>query len=69
MSRRSARRLADAFRAPFSVQGQKLRLGASIGRAVFPTDASDADGLMRIADSAMFEAKRAKRGPATLRAV
>jgi diguanylate cyclase (GGDEF)-like protein len=63
------KRLIGAFSAPFSIQGQQLRLGASIGRAVFPTDAPDADGLLRIADTAMFEAKRDKRGPTALRAI
>jgi predicted signal transduction protein with EAL and GGDEF domain len=34
-------------------------VGGSIGRAVYPDDASDAEGLLRVADAAMFEAKRA----------
>jgi diguanylate cyclase (GGDEF)-like protein len=62
------KRLAAAFSAPFTVQGEELRLGASIGQAVFPTDAADADALLRIADQAMFDVKRAGRRP-VLRAV
>jgi diguanylate cyclase (GGDEF)-like protein len=61
-------RLADAFSAPFTPAGQRLTLGASIGQAVFPRDADDADGLLRLADTAMFHAKRARHGRA-LRAV
>jgi diguanylate cyclase (GGDEF)-like protein len=61
-------RLVGAFAEPFSCGPQPLKLGASIGRAVFPTDAEDAEGLLRLADGAMFEAKRAKGGRA-LRAV
>jgi diguanylate cyclase (GGDEF)-like protein len=62
------KRLASAFSAPFSIQGRELRLGASIGRAGFPTDARDAEGLLRVADSAMFETKRNRRPPPTDRA-
>jgi diguanylate cyclase (GGDEF)-like protein len=60
-------RLLDAFAAPFKCAGQRVTLGASLGRAVFPHDADDAEALLRLADAAMFEAKRASR-PA-LRAV
>jgi diguanylate cyclase (GGDEF)-like protein len=61
-------RLVGAFAEPFRCGPKRVRLGASIGRAVFPTDADDAEGLLRLADRAMFEAKRAKRGR-SLRAV
>jgi GGDEF domain-containing protein len=63
-----AERLVGAFAEPFGGGPKPVTLGASIGRAVFPTDAADAEGLLRLADSAMFEAKRAKRGR-VLRAV
>jgi diguanylate cyclase (GGDEF)-like protein len=53
-----AERLADAFADPFMIGGHELRLTASIGRAVFPADASSADGLLRRADASMFAAKR-----------
>jgi diguanylate cyclase (GGDEF)-like protein len=55
------KRLIGAFAEPFSCGPHPLKVGASIGRAVFPTDAKDAEGLLRLADSAMFETKRAKR--------
>jgi diguanylate cyclase (GGDEF)-like protein len=54
-----AGRLAEAFDDPFLIDGNTLRLGASIGRAVFPTDSDSTDGLLRRADAAMFECKRA----------
>ena len=38
-----------------------LHLGISIGRAVFPIVADDADGLLRSADAAMFGVKRTTR--------
>jgi diguanylate cyclase (GGDEF)-like protein len=53
-----AERLADVFRTPFLVGGRELALGASIGRAAFPSDAGGADELLRHADLAMFAAKR-----------
>ena len=43
---------------PRVLDDQRLRVGASIGRAVFPDDADGAEGLLRAADEAMFEAKR-----------
>ena len=54
-----ADRLAAAFSHPFAVAGRHLRLGASIGRAAFPSDADGAESLLRAADAAMFAAKRA----------
>jgi diguanylate cyclase (GGDEF)-like protein len=53
-----ADRLAQAFARPFAIAETTLTLGASIGRAVFPTDADSAESLLRVADAAMFEAKR-----------
>ena len=50
------------------IDGHQLTLGASIGRAVFPIDADDADGLLRCADATMFGVKRETRGR-TLNAV
>ncbi|HEX3690845.1 MAG TPA: diguanylate cyclase [Solirubrobacteraceae bacterium] len=52
-------RIAAAFAEPFVVGELCLRLGASIGRSLYPVDAGDPDGLLRRADSAMFAVKRA----------
>jgi diguanylate cyclase (GGDEF)-like protein len=52
-------RIAAAFAEPFVVGDLCLRLGVSIGRSVYPVDAGDPDGLLRHADNAMFEVKRA----------
>jgi diguanylate cyclase (GGDEF)-like protein len=54
-------RLAKAFTTPFVVDGHNLNVGGSIGRAVYPVDATDADSLLRVADEAMFDAKRARQ--------
>jgi diguanylate cyclase (GGDEF)-like protein len=57
-------RLAATLTEPFVIDGHQLVLGASIGRAVFPIDADDADGLLRCADAAMFGVKRDTRSRA-----
>ncbi|HEY3727629.1 MAG TPA: diguanylate cyclase [Solirubrobacteraceae bacterium] len=55
------RRIAAAVAEPFGVGGRTVAVGVSVGRAVYPLDADDADGLLRNADAAMFEVKRRRR--------
>lgn len=57
-----ARKLIGLLAEPFRAAEQDLYLGASIGVAVFPDDADDADTLLRYADTAMFRAKDLGRG-------
>lgn len=52
------RRLAEN---PFRHEDREIRLGASIGIALFPRDAIDSEGLLACADAAMYEAKRGGR--------
>lgn len=56
-------RIAEKLRAtvadPVDVDGHEHRVTVSIGIAMFPQAAPDADGLLRAADRAMYEAKRA----------
>jgi diguanylate cyclase (GGDEF)-like protein len=54
-------RVDRAFDDPFMVAGERLELSASVGRAVWPEDASELEALMRHADSEMYRAKRAGR--------
>ena len=35
-----------------------MNIGTSIGIAVYPEDALDADGLVKAADAAMYDAKK-----------
>ena len=58
-----ARRLETAFQPPFVVDGHELAVQASIGRAVWPIDAPDVEGLLREADATMYRVKRARSGP------
>ncbi len=52
-----AERLAAAVKAPLSLGQFDARLGASIGMAIFPDDAGDANALANNADLAMYRAK------------
>jgi diguanylate cyclase (GGDEF)-like protein/PAS domain S-box-containing protein len=55
-----ANKIIDALAAPFqlSSQNQKVGIGVSIGIAVYPADALDADALINAADAAMYSAKQ-----------
>lgn len=56
-----ARKIINALLAasrPGSQKEEEVRLGASIGIAIFPTGAPNADALLKAADSAMYEAKQ-----------
>ena len=56
-----ATKVRDALRTPFESEGNEVAVTASIGIAVAPTDAPDADALMKCADTALHEAKQAGR--------
>jgi predicted signal transduction protein with EAL and GGDEF domain len=47
---------------PYHLEGAKLMIGASIGIAMAPADASEASDLMKAADMALYAAKDAGRG-------
>ena len=53
-----ATKLEVCLSQPMQVGETDLTVGASIGIAVFPDDGTDADTLLRHADSAMYAAKR-----------
>lgn len=52
-----ARKLIEALAAPFFHAGHVLHIGASVGIAIFPDDATDTDQLLKCADAAMYRAK------------
>lgn len=54
-----AQRIIDAISEPFIIAGQELYVGISIGIALLPSDADNAEDLLRHADVAMFHAKAA----------
>ncbi len=59
---RVARSLVAALSSPLDLDGLTLVLEASAGVAVFPDHALDAEGMLRRADVAMYQAKRDRTG-------
>ncbi|MCH5521184.1 two-component system response regulator [Pseudomonas syringae] len=56
-----AEKLIERVSGRRQVDGVEITLGASVGIATFPDCGSNLDGLLRAADIAMYEAKRAGR--------
>lgn len=54
----AARKILDSLARPTELKGQEVFISASIGVSIFPTDAADAEALIRNADAAMYSAKR-----------
>lgn len=59
--RAMAQRVADAFRAPFTVAGRTHDVTVSIGVALCPDDGTDLQTLLRRADEAMYRVKERGR--------
>lgn len=56
-----AHKLLKEFEQAFEIDGNELYVTASIGISMFPEDGDNSEVLLRNADSAMYEAKRAGR--------
>lgn len=56
--RRTVDKIHGVLARPYSVDGSAMRVGVSIGAAVFPDDGCDGEGLMRAADDALYRVKR-----------
>ena len=59
--RQVARRMCEAARQPIDLEGIATRLTLSIGFAIYPDDAEDAETLTSLADHTMFHAKKMGR--------
>ncbi len=57
-----AERIAAALDAPFKVRDKSVKLTASIGFSIFPTDTQDKDHLLSNAKLAMYRGKTTQRG-------
>ena len=56
-------RVLGTLTAPIELRGQRFVIGSSVGIALYPDHASDADGLVKCADTAMYAVKNeAKNG-------
>ncbi|MFK7831494.1 MAG: EAL domain-containing protein [Congregibacter sp.] len=53
-----AKRILAQFEAPFTMDGNEVNCGVSIGAALCPTDATDPNELMKCADIAMYRSKQ-----------
>ncbi len=58
---RVAQKLLDTIQAPMNISSREVRVGGSIGVAVYPSDGDDAEQLMKHADTAMYRAKEGGR--------
>jgi diguanylate cyclase (GGDEF)-like protein/PAS domain S-box-containing protein len=57
-----ASRLVEVVSTPYSIEGQQIIIGTSIGISVAPDDANDPDQLLKNADLALYRAKADGRG-------
>jgi predicted signal transduction protein with EAL and GGDEF domain len=57
-----ARRIQAELERPFVFEQQEISLCASIGISLFPTDAGDAESLVKNTDAAMHHAKKSGQG-------
>ncbi len=56
-----ADKMLEAVRQPFHVEGHEFYISTSIGVSLFPDDGSDAETLIKNADTAMYQAKELGR--------
>jgi diguanylate cyclase (GGDEF)-like protein len=59
-------RLLQVIAAPYQLGEEPINISASIGVTLYPSDAGDADTLLRHADYALYLAKEAGRNRYTL---
>ncbi len=57
-----ARRIIETLSQPYSIEGSRVSIGASIGIALCPDDGSKSDAIIRNADLALYAAKDGGRG-------
>ena len=57
-----AERIIQTIEIPIAYDSTELSIGISIGIAVFPDHSKDEEQLLRIADNAMYQAKRGRLG-------
>ncbi len=58
---RVAQKLIETIGAPYLLEAQELRVGASVGVSLYPRDGRDPDTLIKHADAALYHAKNKGR--------
>jgi diguanylate cyclase (GGDEF)-like protein len=61
-----AEQVVTALQQPLAIDGRELNITASLGASIYPDHASDAEGLLRAADVALFRAKELGRNRAAI---
>ena len=57
-----SKRIVERLSEPYTIDGETVRTGATVGYAIGPRDAADADTLFKNADLALYRAKSVERG-------
>jgi diguanylate cyclase (GGDEF)-like protein/PAS domain S-box-containing protein len=57
-----AKKIVEIMQEPIAYNGESIRLGVSIGIALYPRHADDCDALLRYADASMYHAKQKRLG-------
>ena len=57
-----AQQIIEQMHTPFTIRGEVLKIGASVGICMFPSEAHDMSSLVNGADEAMYRAKMQGRG-------
>jgi diguanylate cyclase (GGDEF)-like protein/PAS domain S-box-containing protein len=57
-----AARIEHTISSPFSIEGNEVVIGVSVGTSVFPNDGRTAEELLHHADAEMYHAKAARQG-------
>lgn len=57
-----ARKILEVFEPKFEIPEHDLRVTPSVGVSIYPLDDADAEGLLRHADAAMYQAKQSGPG-------
>lgn len=52
-----AQKVLDSFQSPFDIMGKPVHATASIGVGIYPLQSTSTDGLLKMADTAMYQAK------------
>ena len=56
---RMAAKIIDAVSQPYDIEDRVVHMTTSVGIGIYPNDGKDAETLMKSADTALYEAKRA----------
>jgi diguanylate cyclase (GGDEF)-like protein/PAS domain S-box-containing protein len=62
LARKIATRIVSEMNRPFLLPEGEIRIGASVGIALYPRHGAGLDSLMKAADDAMYRVKRTTRG-------